>query len=1103
MPDVPDEASLNRLVLTSGDFGLAYLTERWAARFVTELFRNYVVCFVGYSINDPVLRYMMDALAADRMLGEKMPQAYAFADAKAGKKEEADAEWYAKGVIPIPYEVSSKTSKHEALHHTLKIWSGVYRDGVQGRERIVIDYAMSKPIGSTKEDDYVGRILWAMSHSSGIPAQRFAEFDPAPPLDWLDVFSAPRFKHNDLSRFGVGTYGDADDKLSFSLINRPASYTRAPWMSLVAAPSQCSLDNVMHQIARWLVRHLNDPKLIYWVAQQGGNIEPVFAQMIEERLRDLRKMEMESRHDAIEQIRRNSPNAIPTSMTHTIWRLLLTGRVSTSRRDMEFFRWRTRFEVDGFTESLRINLRELLSPKIFLKPRYTFVMDGAEDAEDAEADRFRSPLNFEVTLTARDVSSFLPDLRNTQKFQSILPRIFTDLQQLLQDALNLMAELGDADERNDPAHWDMPSISQHWQNRGFREWVLLVELLRDSWIATCEIDVQTAASFARNWYGNPFPTFLRLALFAATHDGIDSKGEWVDRIVADDGWWLWSVQTQREVLRLLVTRGVKVPAQKKRRLEKAILLGPPRKMYRDDIEEDQWRVVVQHCTWLRLAKLAAGGVSLGHAAAAELQALSRDHPDWSLAPDQRDEFSHWLSGPGDPGHVNQRQVVRLPRGRRDLVNELRSPKEADSFQDDDWRELCAESFPTVVSALCQLSRDGVWPGDRWRNAFQVWSTTDEMVKRSWRYLGSVVQRMPSSTLLELQHAVAWWLESVSKVIDGSDGLFVPMCSRLLGLKLDYHFHDSSVTNAAINHPVGLVTSGLMRFWFLSNPKDGERLPEDIKEIFTSICDNNVEYYRPGRLLLATNLVALFRVDEPWTRGNLLPNFIWERSNEEAIGVWSGYLWAPRLYRPLLEAFRLEFLKAADHFDELGDVRMQYVSILTYAALDRQDTFTTEELRHAIGSLPSEGLGASIQALKVGLVGAGDRRDEYWENRIRPYWHEIWPKLNRLKSNRISRELVQLLIETRRKFPSALSMVIDWLEVDNFPEYAVQKLDLSGHCTEHPRESLTLLDRIVGPGAWPPSALRQCLDSIRTAFPAAPGLPAFDRLDQLAGRSAGR
>jgi len=43
LPDKPDDSALHRLVLTSGDFGLAYLTERWAARFVSELFRNYLV----------------------------------------------------------------------------------------------------------------------------------------------------------------------------------------------------------------------------------------------------------------------------------------------------------------------------------------------------------------------------------------------------------------------------------------------------------------------------------------------------------------------------------------------------------------------------------------------------------------------------------------------------------------------------------------------------------------------------------------------------------------------------------------------------------------------------------------------------------------------------------------------------------------------------------------------------------------------------------------------------------------------------------------------------------------------------------------------------
>jgi len=82
LPETPTLADLDCLVLSSGDFGLAYLAERWAARFVSELFRNFIVCFVGYSINDPVLRYMMDALAADRLLGESTSEVFAFGNYK-------------------------------------------------------------------------------------------------------------------------------------------------------------------------------------------------------------------------------------------------------------------------------------------------------------------------------------------------------------------------------------------------------------------------------------------------------------------------------------------------------------------------------------------------------------------------------------------------------------------------------------------------------------------------------------------------------------------------------------------------------------------------------------------------------------------------------------------------------------------------------------------------------------------------------------------------------------------------------------------------------------------------------------------------------------
>lgn len=251
LPAKADDTDLNRLVVTSGDFGLAYLTERWAARFVSELFRNYVVCFVGYSINDPVLRYMMDALAADRMLGEVTPQAWSLGDCEPGQEHRKAIEWEAKGVTPILYTVPAGTKDHSVLHQTLHAWADTYRDGVQGKEAIVVKHAFARPQDSLRQDDFVGRMLWALSDKSGLPAKRFADLNPAPPLDWLlEAFSNERFQYTDLPRFHVPPHVEVDAKLRFSLIRRPAPDDRAPQILLASGGvSSSQWDDVMFHIA--------------------------------------------------------------------------------------------------------------------------------------------------------------------------------------------------------------------------------------------------------------------------------------------------------------------------------------------------------------------------------------------------------------------------------------------------------------------------------------------------------------------------------------------------------------------------------------------------------------------------------------------------------------------------------------------------------------------------------------------------------------------------------------------------------------------------------------------------------------------------------------
>jgi hypothetical protein len=69
------DAPTHQLVLTSADFGRAYLTDAWAARFIGRLFADFTVLFIGYSLNDPVLRYMPHAKRksfSPRGVSEKM-----------------------------------------------------------------------------------------------------------------------------------------------------------------------------------------------------------------------------------------------------------------------------------------------------------------------------------------------------------------------------------------------------------------------------------------------------------------------------------------------------------------------------------------------------------------------------------------------------------------------------------------------------------------------------------------------------------------------------------------------------------------------------------------------------------------------------------------------------------------------------------------------------------------------------------------------------------------------------------------------------------------------------------------------------------------------
>ena len=640
------------------------------------------MCFVGYSIDDPVLRYMMDALAADSRLGESPPEMFAFGSFSKGREEARANEWRAKNVTPILYR---EHWRHAYLHRTLRSWADTYRDGARGKERIVVEYAMARPDTATGRDDFVSRMLWALSDPKGLPAKRFAELNPVPGLDWLEPFGADRFGHADLIRFGVPPRASVDQELAFSLIRRPSPYDLAARMALANwGAHDGGLDDVMWHLTSWLIRHLGNPALLLWLVKQGGRLHAGFADRLAHHLDDLARLEHREEHEELDRIRKDSPDAVPDERMRTLWGLLLAGRVKSLGSDLDLHRWRSRFARDGLTTALRLELRDLLSPRVSLRAPFGWPFDGEEVEE--EPGSIRQLVEWEVVLSANHVHGDVGELAGNENWISALPTLLGEFTELLRDALDLMRELGGAEDRSDLSYVSQPSIGEHAQNSSFRDWTALIELNRDAWEGRgCPV-AGPGAGGGGSLVAAPYPLFRRLAFFAAAQPDIVPRSQGLGWLLADDEWWLWSVETQRETMRLLVALAPQLDDDELDRLGRAILAGPPRDMYRADIEEERWTRIQEGDVWLRLAKVDQAGARLNAAARGRLDEISAKHPGCRLAENERDEFPTWM---GDAGEL--RVHVATPRDRNELIQWLR-----DNPEPDDWRPTTGTSAAATI-----------------------------------------------------------------------------------------------------------------------------------------------------------------------------------------------------------------------------------------------------------------------------------------------------------------------------------------------------------------------------------------------------------------------
>ena len=520
------------LIMTSADFGRAYLTDGWAARFVCRLFADFSVLFVGYSVDDPVMRYMTDAFAAEALAARRRsarPAAYIFASykGKAPPKEALD-DWRHRGLEPIFY---NEKGHHRLLRETIEQWAKAREDWISDTTSLVNRLAgSSKPVAGLprrkpgtpqqRTPSETANLLWALFGRPGDAdhgLRTFANLEPPASGEWLATFNG----------YERGLLKAHQQAMTAARDNRePAPPPPSlPVQALVVAPGEASVpfESNAFLLARWLCRRLDEPSVIEWVtehARSGRRLHPTFR----------------------DQVRRSlgSPERTLTPGQRRFWRLVSSEAPWMDHGSGPEIAWT--FEAllaePGSEGVTQVQLLALLSPCIRLSPRIwtpdwiaSLGIDEASGAVEL-GKHFSAVAEAEVKLMGGDgvrlaLQSFdlLPDA------DVRLASMTDDLTSTLKLTLDLWTLVHDDPLDGDPGLHHRPSIVPHSQNFDHYQWTTLIDLLWRGWVSLDGRDSIGSRRLVSRWISLKYPTFRRMALAAIGRSSNWSAREKVEMLL--------------------------------------------------------------------------------------------------------------------------------------------------------------------------------------------------------------------------------------------------------------------------------------------------------------------------------------------------------------------------------------------------------------------------------------------------------------------------------------------------------------------------------------------------------------------------------------------
>ncbi|WP_428394408.1 SIR2 family protein [Lichenicoccus sp.] len=879
----------DEFVLSSSDFGRAYLADGWATRYIQSLLQRYKVVFVGYSADDPPVQYLLEALSRS---DERPNELYAF---QAGHVDQAAAQWTHKGVNPIPYE---SADRHAALWQTLRAWAERARDvdawyqsvialaargptDLRPHERGLVAHLAATREGARRlvvENPLPAAWLCVLDpvqrYKATSPANPYKEvserFDPfeafgldsdkAPlqvdpkdlfakrevPNDAWDLFASTKADRENLPLEATGRLRDADAASS------PKLPARLWYLGMY-------LNSVAHQSAA-----------LWWAAHQA-NLHPDIVASLE---RSLRQETDRFSHD----IRRG-------------WRLLIAAwrdrRVDPDLRRYEF---EVIVKQDGWSTELVRAMVEMYRPVLIVRPPLqSFTPPDNPDVPlekilwlDVEYPHPHEPLIFPEDHLAYAVLLLRGQIEHAIALEQEVrghDRIFFDTMR------------SDDGEELDEGY----KLTRHL--RTFTKMITRLAALTP---------LEAKAEFAC-WPRIGNQVFVHMRIWAASQPDVLGAEQAAEVFLSLDDESFWNAQHQRDLLYALRDRWTQMADVDRRRIEQRLFTGnlPWPEVLDDTALTASYRLN-------RLQWLHDNGVHFESELDAQIAKIRRDAPGWE---------PRFASGTARP-HVgpvtsfitetSPAHLVGLPLGQ--ILAAARESARIDfesAVEHRHYLGLAQERPALALAVLTDAARKGEFAESEW--ATLLHSTSRGEVKlRLLCAVGLRVSRLKLEQLVTLRHPVSEWLHDRARTLFGElpdvfRAVWTALAAALVAYPPPDRFHrsDSDWVEDGFSQPAGRLVCALLKDPATPNFGVGAGLSDTWKVRLEQLLALPGDARRHAIAMISPHLNWLYNVDPEWAGRHLL-GFA-NRADADGQAFWGGYFWAARtpqlpLYMRLKPAF---------------------------------------------------------------------------------------------------------------------------------------------------------------------------------------------------------